>query len=90
MKAVITNRASLIVDTEKGACDAADDLFSLRLAAVMVPVVSITNDQAFDIFQYVQRESTSVCPPNPPFLRFYVHTHFFPAIPHHSNAALIK
>ncbi len=51
MKAVITNRASLIVDTEKGACDAADDLFSLRLAAVMVPVVTISNnDQAFDIF----------------------------------------
>lgn len=38
MKAVITNRASLIVDTEKGACDAVDVLFSLRLAAVMVPV----------------------------------------------------
>jgi hypothetical protein len=38
MKAVITNRASLIVDTERGACDAVDVLFSLRLAAVMVPV----------------------------------------------------
>lgn len=73
MKAVITNRASLIVDTEKGACDAVDVLFSLRLAAVMVPVTIRTNDQADDIFQ--QRD-TSVCPPNPPFLRF-----------HHSNQA---
>ena len=61
MKAVITNRASLIVDTEKGACDAVDDLFSLRLAAVMVPV-SITNDQAFDIFQYKGSPRPSVRP----------------------------